>query len=169
MKILLTDSIARDRKYHLNESFHLSDAGELTAEMQAHFSVKQAEENVYSLSGSLQAHGVTSCDRCGSRAEFDVRQDFFYQLRVEEEPEMVADYNCGDEDSEVVYLVEAVVESNEILSEQLVLALPAHRYCVAECKGLCDRCGVNLNEESCKCREINENSPFAILKKLQNN
>ena len=60
-----------------------------------------------------------------------------------------------------------VVETSEILSEQLLLSLPAHHFCDEACKGLCDRCGVNLNEKQCKCRETNENSPFAVLKQLQ--
>lgn len=169
MKILLTDSIVRNRNYHLEKTIHFSDAAQLTAEVKAKILVKQAKEDVYSLSGNLQARVITSCDRCGNRAEFDVDQDFVYQLRLEEEAEMVSEYNCSDEDHEVLYLSEPVVESNDILSEQLVLALPVHRYCDDECKGLCDRCGVNLNEKSCKCKEINVNSPFAILKKLQKN
>ena len=166
MKILLTDSIARNRKYHLEESIHFSEAAELLAKVEAELLFQQLQENVYRLTGKLQAHIVTSCDRCGNKAEFDVDQEFVYQLRLEEEPEMASEYNCSDEDYEVLYLSEAFVESDDILSEQLVLALPQHRYCKAACKGLCDRCGVNLNEESCKCKEINENSPFAILKKL---
>lgn len=169
MKILLTDSIAGNRTYHLEESIHFSDAAELTAELQSTLLVKQEKEKVYSLIGNLQAQVVTSCDRCGDKAELDVEQDFVYHLRLDEEPEMASEYNFEDEDYEVLYLSEAVVESHEILSEQLLLALPAHRYCVEECKGLCDRCGVNLNQKSCKCRETNENSPFAILKTLQKN
>ena len=169
MKILLTDSIARNRKYHLEETIHFSSATELIAEVQANILVKQVKEDLYRLNGTLQAQVITSCDRCADRAEFEVEQDFVYQLHLEEEPEMASEYNCSDEDYEVLYLSEAFVESNDILSEQLMLALPEHRYCDDACKGLCSHCGVNLNEKRCKCEEINENSPFAILKKLQKN
>jgi uncharacterized protein len=82
-------------------------------------------------------------------------------------PELAAEYQCSDKDLETLYLTEASVESKDIVSEQLLLALPAHRLCKTGCKGLCKRCGVDLNNEKCQCEENNTNSPFAILKTLQ--
>jgi DUF177 domain-containing protein len=170
MKILLTDSIARENSFTFEESIQLSGNDPvLNAEVVAKFLVRKQEEDVFSLDGSLKAAVSTSCDRCGTRTELNVEQSFFYQFRLEDEPQMASEYNCTDEDCEVIYLSEPVVESSTILKEQLLLALPVSCLCSDKCKGLCDRCGVNLNEKQCKCREINENSPFAILKRLQKN
>lgn len=170
MKILLTDSVARKSSYTVEESIQFSGADPvLNAEICAKFEVSQQGEDVFSLDGSLKAAVITNCDRCGNRIDFNVEQDFSYQLRLEEEPQMASEYNCTDEDCEVVYLSEPVIESSEILEEQLLLALPTYCLCDDKCKGLCDRCGINLNEKQCKCKETNENSPFAILKNLQKN
>jgi len=35
--------------------------------------------------------------------------------------------------------------------EQVFLSLPARSLCGEDCKGLCPRCGKNLNSESCNC------------------
>jgi uncharacterized protein len=43
--------------------------------------------------------------------------------------------------------------------------IPAKHLCRESCKGLCPRCGANLNEETCECRQDLKSSPFAILKK----
>lgn len=170
MKILLAESAAKKRSFTVKEFLQFSDIeSELSAEVVASFLVSRQEENIYNLDGSFTAAVVTSCDRCANPVKLDLEQDFFYQLRVEEEPQMAAEYGCTDEDCDVTYLAEPVFESSDILREQLLLALPATCLCSDMCRGLCDRCGTNLNEKQCKCKEKNEDSPFAILKKLQKN
>lgn len=170
MEILLADSAAKKNSLTVKELIQFSDIEpELNAEVVAKFLVSQREGNIYSLDGSMIAAVVTCCDRCTNMVELNFEQEFSYQLRVEEEPQMAAEYGFGEEDCDVVYLKEPVVESGDILREQLLLALPTTCLCGDNCKGLCDRCGINLNEKQCKCKETNEDSPFAILKKLQKN
>ncbi len=129
--------------------------------------VSQKKEKLFNLEGELAAAIVSTCDRCGCRIEYEIQRDFFYQYHMESEPERESDYDGTDEDCEVVYLVEPVVETVDVLKEQLLLAIPLQSLCGEQCKGLCSRCGVNLNKNQCKCSENNDNSPFAILKKLQ--
>ena len=38
------------------------------------------------------------------------------------------------------------------LSEELMVESPIHALCRPDCKGLCDRCGANLNREKCSCK-----------------
>lgn len=170
MKILLTDSIVKKSSYTLEESIQLSATEPvLKAEVIANLLVSSQKKDVFSLEGNLKATVMTPCDRCGIMTDFNVEQSFSYQLLVEDEPEMASEHNSTDEECEIVYLLEPVIEGSDILKEQLFLALPTYCLCGEECKGLCDCCGINLNERQCKCKEINENSPFAILKNLQKN
>lgn len=37
------------------------------------------------------------------------------------------------------------------LSEELLVDSPIHALCDKECKGLCERCGANLNLGACRC------------------
>jgi uncharacterized protein len=39
----------------------------------------------------------------------------------------------------------------EMVLEHLILELPILRKCRADCRGLCPRCGINLNEGDCAC------------------
>ena len=41
----------------------------------------------------------------------------------------------------------------ELLEEQVYLGLPLKPLCRADCRGLCSRCGTNLNVEACECPE----------------
>jgi uncharacterized protein len=39
-----------------------------------------------------------------------------------------------------------------MIREELILAVPEYVLCREECRGLCPRCGKDLNEGPCACR-----------------
>jgi len=41
----------------------------------------------------------------------------------------------------------------DVVREQVLLSLPSRTLCTADCKGLCPRCGQNLNQAKCSCEE----------------
>jgi uncharacterized protein len=41
----------------------------------------------------------------------------------------------------------------DVLREQVLLALPVRTLCKPDCKGLCQRCGANRNLQPCSCDE----------------
>jgi uncharacterized protein len=167
MKILLTDINNKNHVFTLEESIRLPGEGVgLKADIRAKLSFSQQKDDAISLRGDLKARVISSCGRCGTPVQVDIEQNFQYQLLLDEEPQVETDYECTDEDCELLYLAEPLIESSDILLEQLLLALPVQMICDTACIGLCDQCGINLNKEKCSCREINQNSPFAILKEL---
>jgi uncharacterized protein len=44
----------------------------------------------------------------------------------------------------------------DVLREQVLLAVPLKAVCKESCKGLCPRCGRNLNFEACTCQPVSE-------------
>jgi uncharacterized protein len=62
-----------------------------------------------------------------------------------------ADRALGAPDTEIGYYQEDGLVLEDVLREQVLLTLPARSLCRADCKGLCPRCGRNLNTESCTC------------------
>ncbi len=59
------------------------------------------------------------------------------------------------------------VEVVEEIRQSLLLGLPVKPLCKQDCRGLCTRCGKNLNAGPCGCQETHEESPFAALKDLK--
>ncbi|MEN8199087.1 MAG: DUF177 domain-containing protein [Thermodesulfobacteriota bacterium] len=167
MKIVLTDISAAGRGFTFTESFDFSaDNVELDDPLQAKVMITREGEVEYGLVGELQARVLLRCDRCGRQFEHEIGHDFAYTMKVEEEPQLPPEYDSSHDDCETIYLEQPFVESREILAEQLLLAVPIHRLCKESCKGLCDGCGVDLNETTCQCGERESNSPFAVLKKI---
>jgi len=60
-----------------------------------------------------------------------------------------------------------VADLTDMVRQELLLALPMKPLCSEECKGLCPRCGVNLNIETCDCRVKGMDSRWEGLKDLK--
>ena len=56
--------------------------------------------------------------------------------------------------------------TNEI-REVIILNLPAYPRCGESCKGLCPKCGVNLNTSRCKCKTEHGDDRWAVLNVLE--
>ncbi len=59
------------------------------------------------------------------------------------------------------------IDFSDAIQEQIVLAVPYRPLCSADCKGLCPRCGRNLNLEDCRCGGQDTGGPFDVLKSLK--
>ena len=113
------------------------------------------EAGVLHLEGTLTAEMTCICDRCG--AEFDsIKETPLDAVIVREENEEFPEY-FALEDSEI--------DLDEILSTCLILDMETKFLCSEDCKGLCSRCGKNLNLGPDGCRK--EPDPrFAVLEQL---
>ena len=101
-------------------------------------------------------HGV--CDRCAS--EFD--QPVEIPMDVVLVRELANEEN---EDEWVFPLVEDSADLDEIIRTVFVLNMDSKLLCKPDCKGLCCRCGKNLNDGKCDCQK--ELDPrFAALRQL---
>ena len=101
-------------------------------------------------------HGV--CDRCAS--EFD--QDVSFPLDVV----LVTELSNEENEDEWVFPLEGdSADLEDIVRTVFVLNMDSKLLCKPDCKGMCCRCGKNLNHEVCSCQK--ELDPrFAALRQL---
>ena len=110
------------------------------------------------MTGSLHTtiHGV--CDRCAS--DFDKFVEFPLDVVLVTELS-----NEENEDEWVIPLEGDSADLEDIVRTVFVLNLDSKLLCKDDCKGLCCRCGRNLNDGPCNCQK--ELDPrFAALKQL---
>ena len=105
---------------------------------------------------STVLHGV--CDRCATEFEREIMLPAHAILTTELENE--------DEADEWTFLLENdCADLDEILTTAFVLHMDSKLLCKPDCKGLCFRCGKNLNDGMCNCRR--ETDPrLAVLGQL---
>jgi len=58
------------------------------------------------------------------------------------------------------------VDLTPLVHEQTMLALPTRPLCRETCRGLCSRCGANLNAGPCDCQEVPADGRLAVLHAL---
>ena len=113
---------------------------------------------VLMMTGSIRTtiHGI--CDRCA--AEFDRDIDFPIDVVL------VTEFANEENEDEWVFPLEGdSADLDDIVRTVFVLNLDSKLLCKEDCKGLCYRCGTNLNEGPCNCQK--ELDPrFAALKQL---
>jgi uncharacterized protein len=108
------------------------------------------------------------CDRCLASFLFEVQaewQQFFVMEDAQSCDEQGREHCLIDLD--ITVLEEPVIDLDDILRQQVYLALPVKMLCADSCLGICPRCGVNMNQEHCTCANSHEHSPFAVLAKLK--
>ena len=44
------------------------------------------------------------------------------------------------------------IDLGEEIRQELILGNPARILCAEDCKGICPKCGANLNTEACRCK-----------------
>ena len=101
-------------------------------------------------------HGV--CDRCAS--------DFEEAVELPIDVVLVTELSNEDSEDEWVFPLEAdSADLEDIVRTVFVLNMDSKLLCKPDCKGLCCRCGKNLNEGPCSCQK--ELDPrFAALRQL---
>jgi uncharacterized protein len=74
-----------------------------------------------------------------------------------------------DEDAEIrrLELSQNELDLGEAIREELLLAAPSYVLCREDCRGLCPRCGVNRNEESCDCVVVEPDPRWDALRQLE--
>lgn len=119
------------------------------------------------IGGTIKGVIEVACHRCLGPFPFplDEKVDVFLleEQRIPEEEET----ELEEEEMDYEFFDGEVIEIDQLVAEQIFLALPLKVLCSESCKGLCPRCGANLNEEACKCEEGGNDSPFAKLGKLK--
>ena len=98
-------------------------------------------------SAELQVH----CARCLEPVPESVGETFDLIYRPLGVDAREPDASIGRAESEIGYYQGEGLLLEDVVKEQILLALPVKQTCRSDCKGLCPHCGQNLNEAQCSC------------------
>ena len=132
-----------------------------TAELLAH------SDGQMRIQGKIKVEMTAQCDRClgGARFALDSGFDLFYRpaSQLPDEDEVAID----EGEAEIGFYEDGGMELEDILREQVLLALPMQRVCSEVCKGICPACGKNRNETECDCKLETHDDRWGALRKLE--
>lgn len=134
--------------------------------VEEHRGAKQTVKDIR-LIGDYSTRVEIACARCLEPVVRDLAQSFdllYRPLGVDAGPHERA---VHEGDTEIGYYEGEGVRLQDVLREQVLLAVPLKAVCRDECKGICPQCGCNLNQESCDCAETPPDPRWDALKDLK--
>lgn len=160
MKILLSDITDEGLDLEFEETLK-----GLPSPLRAHLRIDKIGSEVF-VKGEVMTTVEFQCSRCLKTfsRDMDVNVNVVYhpveELKGEEKYEIKGDeldtgFYRGDE-----------LDIQDLVTEQILLNVPMKPLCSESCRGICPKCGADLNLNTCTC-EMKEIDPrLAVLKKL---
>jgi len=102
------------------------------------------------LSIDIHASGDFLCSRCGEELNTKIKGSSSVLFMQREQP--LPDEMQGDEVRSFLP-GEIELDISTDVRDAVMISMPMRMLCDDDCKGLCPSCGVNLNNESCDCKE----------------
>lgn len=99
------------------------------------------------------------CDRCGR--EFSLEKEVPYHCMLAESLE-------NGESDEIELLEDGKSDLGELARTAFILGMDTKTLCSEDCKGLCSRCGADLNLGPCSCKKEIDPRLAALAKLLEN-
>jgi uncharacterized protein len=121
------------------------------------------------LRGRITARAEVDCDRCLKAVDVPVETSFdvTYVPAADygAEPEAA---ELQEEDLSLSVFDGETIDVDDLVREQVLLALPTRALCGEDCKGLCPVCGADRNQDGCNCASTEVDPRWAALKNLVN-
>lgn len=123
------------------------------------------EGEVVNIGSFLQINGCIStkilrnCNRCLKDYTAAVKIPFMEKFQL-------TTGSIVDRDTEQSYFIGDEIDIAGIIREALLLSEPMKPICDELCKGLCSKCGANLNESVCSCIKTEVDPRLSVLQKL---
>jgi uncharacterized protein len=146
---LLKESIGSSREYKIDEAVDIA-GDEHDSAVSGDISLLRTQRGIL-VRGALRTELELSCSRCLSAFRSPLNISF------EEEYIQTVDVNSGlplessGEPGSFTIDEHHVIDLSEAIRQYTLLAMPMKPLCRADCAGICQECGHNLNQGPCGC------------------
>ena len=119
------------------------------------------------LSGELHAKIKTACDRCLQPVNLSIGAEFKERFVPAVSWGAEQQHELQEEDLNLAVFDGEAIEVDDLVREEILLAVPAHVLCREDCKGLCPVCGTDRNQGGCQCEKKANDSRWQGLENLR--
>ena len=132
------------------------------------FSLDHKDRSLH-IEGMVATAILFRCSRCTKESKKDLSAGF--DLSYLPQPvwsDKNAEVELKYDDMEVASYDGIAFNVNMMVLEQIELAIPMKLICREECKGLCYKCGADLNEGTCPCSSEKDDARLSVLLDFRN-
>lgn len=112
------------------------------------------------VNGTVSSELLLRCSRCINPFSYKINGEF----GAEYFPQPRGEIDTQEED--IRYYIGNLIDLQDVVLESILLELPMKALCNEKCKGLCPKCGTNLNERQCNCSLEEIDPRLEVLQKL---
>lgn len=116
--------------------------------------------NAFKVSGNIDLLKHFQCDRC--LENFTHKQEFSFSEEYKRVDEIILNSD------EMIGFSGDDIDISDLVREAILLSQPLNNICSSDCRGLCIKCGANLNKKDCGCDRHIMDPRLAALQKLFN-
>jgi uncharacterized protein len=116
--------------------------------------------------GSFEGTVEGLCSRCLESYALTLQKRFDFVLTPELQKSDRSKELNPDEMGLSTYR-DSEIDLTPYIREQVLLALPIRPLCKERCRGLCQSCGANLNDEPCRCSPCIESGDMGVFRSLK--
>jgi uncharacterized protein len=132
---------------------------ELVQDIDCVIDVYKTDQSIYS-DIKIEYKYLETCARCLEQFENNVLTEV--SVTISE------DNDIYDEEGLTIKLIEEKVDFRDILEQSIYLSKPIRVLCDQDCKGICPKCGINKNIETCNCDDSDTDPRLDELANLFN-
>jgi uncharacterized protein len=134
--------------------------------IQVHLHISRSGGNVI-VHSRIQSQAEYLCARCLEPFPLPLKSEITFNLKPKPDFPLPEEAELTREDLETDFYEGEEVDLTSLIQDQILLALPPKGLCREECRGLCPRCGKNLNRETCDCSDGTVDPRFEVLRSFR--
>jgi len=139
---------------------------EANSDIKGRVEIMRIDEGVNVVVKDTEISVKLNCEKCLKPITPKIKLDNFEKQFLLQKPNEIDDPN----DTYLVETKNMTIDLTEALRQEIILHFPVVRVCSIHCKGICPKCGLDLNKKTCDCKVEKDvepdNKPLAALKSL---
>ena len=123
------------------------------------------------IDGEIDTYVRLPCSRCLQPFKTPLKSNFALTY-MQQSAEIMEDtqpqeVELSAEDIGIIQFQGEKINLKDAIQEQVIMEFPLRALCKPGCKGLCPKCGADLNVDPCNCDRGSSSDRFAVLKNLK--
>lgn len=161
---LIDQTTGTNEKYTFEGPAKFEDVDE-KSDIKGEIEIMRIDDGFNASISNVEIKVGLNCEKCLKKITKTVKIPHTERQFLLNEPKTTDDPND-------LYLVDKkhmTIDLTEALRQEIILHLPVVQVCSQSCKGICPKCGTDLNKKKCKCKiepEDEDAKPLASLKSL---
>lgn len=165
MKIIISEIPENGMDLELSETLESDTSVNILSPVHAFIRVDKKDSEIF-FKGAASVTVQQQCSRCLKVFDTEMKIDIDTLYRPSKEINLEEHYELKSDELDTAFYKNDEIDLNDLLKEQILLNLPMKPLCSEQCKGLCPKCGADLNTTQCSCEIFEVDERLAVLKQL---